>query len=290
MIVLLGLNVYSIIYAGIYSKNKYAYLGGIRSGAARVSYEVIFSLNILLFMFYLKSYMIEKIFNLGLMLIFFSFLIRVLVEIRRTPFDYSESERELVSGFNIEYGRVGFVLFFLKEYGRLIFFSIVMSTLFFRGSFFVTTLIFVLVVLIRSSYPRVRFDKLMGVFWLQLVFFVSSALWASRSQPRFTFEPGESHLPLQAKVTNVTMGEGVTNKLVTLRLLEGEPDHLRVLGQKVTVTSPDKDVSFIVGPDVKKAHTYSVVAGGDPPQLTVVGGDDRTFALIYKGSCLFKNA
>lgn len=177
--ILLGLNVYSIIYAGIYSKNKYAYLGGMRRGAARVRYEVIFSLNILLFIFYMKRYMIEKVFNLGLMLIFFSFLVRVLVEISRTPFDYSESERELVSGFNIEYGRVGFVLFFLKEYGRLIFFRVVISTLFFRGSFFVATLVFILVVLIRRSYPRVRFDKLMGVFWLQLVFFVSSALWAT---------------------------------------------------------------------------------------------------------------
>lgn len=107
--------------------------------------------------------------------------------------------------------------------------------------------------------------------------------------PRFTFEPGESSLPLVAKVTNVALKEGVTSVPVQGKTLDGAPQHLRVLGQRITVTSPDKEVSFIVGPDVKKAHTFSVEEGGKPPQFTVVGSEGSTLALIYKGSCLFKN-
>jgi len=96
-------------------------------------------------------------------------------------------------------------------------------------------------------------------------------------------------LPLVAKVTNVVFKEKTTSALVRGSTLDGAPKHLRVLGQRITVTSPDKAVSFIVGPDVKKAHTYSVEEEGSAPTFTVVGDEGATVALIYKGSCLFKN-
>jgi len=97
-------------------------------------------------------------------------------------------------------------------------------------------------------------------------------------------------MPLEAKVTNVTTEVGKTSKTIKLKSLTGEPNHLRVLGQRVTVTSTNKDVSFVVGPDVKKAHTYTIKAGENPPEVTVVGEEGATFALIYKGSCLYKHA
>ena len=108
--------------------------------------------------------------------------------------------------------------------------------------------------------------------------------------PRFDFEAGEQSLPLTVKVTSVTLATSETSKEVTLRTLDGEPEHLRVLGQRVTVTSPNKDVSFVVGPDVKKAHSYAVADGDDAPKVTVVGPPGTNFALVYKGSAKYKHS
>jgi hypothetical protein len=107
------------------------------------------------------------------------------------------------------------------------------------------------------------------------------------SVPRFTFEPGESSLPLTATVKAVKNEKGTPTIAVRGCQLSGAPAHLRILGQRITVTSPDKDVSFIVGPDVKKAHTYTVAAGGDSPVFSVVGGGDAV-TLVYRGACMYK--
>lgn len=179
IIVLVGINVYFLIIGGIYSKRKYSYLGGIRSGVARVSYEIIFSLNIIIFMFYNKSYTLRFINNVGLLILFLPFFISTLVELGRTPFDYAESESELVRGFNTEYRRVSFVLLFLKEYGSLLFFSLIMSTIFFNGLFLFSILIFFSFILIRSSFPRFRYDNLISLIWLQLFFHIVIILWAT---------------------------------------------------------------------------------------------------------------
>jgi len=179
IIVLVGINVYFLIIGGIYSKRKYSYLGGIRSGVARVSYEIIFSLNIIIFMFYNKSYTLRFINNIGLLILFIPFFISTLVELGRTPFDYAESESELVRGFNTEYSRVSFVLLFLKEYGSLLFFSLIISTIFFNGLFLFSIIIFFSFILIRSSFPRFRYDNLMSLIWLQLFFHIVVILWST---------------------------------------------------------------------------------------------------------------
>jgi len=88
----------------------------------------------------------------------------MLVELGRSPFDFSEGERELVSGFNVEYISVGFVLFFLKEYGRLLFFRALYSCLFFCFSLFRFLIIFTFIVYVRGSFPRFRYDLLMSLF------------------------------------------------------------------------------------------------------------------------------
>lgn len=66
-----------------------------------------------------------------------TYLIAILLELNRAPFDLSEAESELVSGYNVEYMSAGFVLFFLKEYGSLIFFRVLISSLYFYGSLLV---------------------------------------------------------------------------------------------------------------------------------------------------------
>lgn len=179
IIVLVGINVYFLIIGGIYSKRKYSYLGGIRRGVASVSYEIIFSLNIIIFMFYNKRYTLRFINNVGLLILFLPFFISTLVELGRTPFDYAESESELVRGFNTEYRRVSFVLLFLKEYGSLLFFSLMISTIFFNGLFLFSILIFFSFILIRSSFPRFRYDNLMSLIWLQLFFHIVVILWST---------------------------------------------------------------------------------------------------------------
>ena len=91
-----------------------------------------------------------------------------LAETNRTPFDFAEGESELVSGFNVEYGRGGFALLFLAEYGRIIFISYLISVIFWGGInlifFNLVSLFFCyLFVWVRGTLPRFRYDKLISL-------------------------------------------------------------------------------------------------------------------------------
>ena len=93
----------------------------------------------------------------------------LLAELNRAPFDFAEGESELVRGFNVEYSRVAFVLIFLSEYGCLVFFSCLFSCLFFNFSIFFVFFIFSVLIFVRFSYPRYRYDMLIGFFWFKLL-------------------------------------------------------------------------------------------------------------------------
>ncbi len=86
------------------------------------------------------------------------------MELNRAPFDFSEGESELVRGYNVEYGSSGFVLFFLKEYGSLLFFSTFSSMLFFNSRNFVTFMMFTMIVYLRRRLPRFKYDLLISFF------------------------------------------------------------------------------------------------------------------------------
>lgn len=173
------LRIYGLIICGWSSNRLYSILGCIRRVSQAISYEVRLSLIILCFFLLVDGYRFSY-FNYiqsSLWLVFISvplflcWLSCCIAERNRTPFDFSEGERELVSGFNIEYGGGGFALLFISEYSRIIFLCIITSVIF-LGSNFNSLLFYLKLVLIcfffvwvRSTLPRYRYDKLIYLAW-----------------------------------------------------------------------------------------------------------------------------
>nr|APA19083.2 NADH dehydrogenase subunit 1 [Onchocerca ochengi] len=162
---LMGVSVYFIMLSGVFSGSKYSFVGGLRACVQSYSYEIAFSIYLLVFLLFNKGLCLSFSFCLFFFLFFFPFFCLVLVDLHRAPFDFSECESELVSGFNVEYSGVGFAALFLGEYGNLLYFGCLTSSLFFGMSFFFFYFIVCMIVFSRSAYPRFRFDKLMSVCW-----------------------------------------------------------------------------------------------------------------------------
>nr|YP_009050188.1 NADH dehydrogenase subunit 1 [Megabalanus ajax]AGZ19749.1 NADH dehydrogenase subunit 1 [Megabalanus ajax] len=178
----LSLGVYPLMIAGWSSNSKYALLGGLRAVAQTISYEVSLALVLLSFIVVVGEYSLEDFveYQSSFYFIFFFYLLSVvwvvscLAEMNRTPFDFAEGESELVSGFNVEYSAGGFALLFLGEYSMIILMSTVMVVLFFGGSlsliFFLKVGGFIYLVLwLRGTLPRYRYDKLMGLAWKSIL-------------------------------------------------------------------------------------------------------------------------
>lgn len=189
-----SLNVYGIIIAGWSSNSKYSFLGSLRSAAQMISYEVSIGLifiNVLLCVGSLSLLDIVE-FQKGVWLIiplfplFLMFLISILAETNRPPFDLPEAEAELVSGYNVEYSAAGFALFFIGEYANVLLMSGLSVILFFGGwlfpfsdnfellnyySFFGFWFCLKLILMafffvwVRAAYPRFRYDQLMNLGW-----------------------------------------------------------------------------------------------------------------------------
>nr|YP_004927933.1 NADH dehydrogenase subunit 1 [Wellcomia siamensis]ACV96769.1 NADH dehydrogenase subunit 1 [Wellcomia siamensis] len=166
---LMGFSVYSFLLGGIVSKSKYAFLGAVRVSNQSISYEIIFSFFVISVVIFWGSYMFVSYFSLFFVIFFLFFFFIVLAELSRAPFDFSEGESELVSGYNVEYGSVSYALFYMGEYGSLLFFSFLFSLFFFDCNFFVFYLVFCVFIFIRSSFPRFRYDMMMGFFWLVML-------------------------------------------------------------------------------------------------------------------------
>nr|YP_009556636.1 NADH dehydrogenase subunit 1 [Buccinum undatum]QBC73534.1 NADH dehydrogenase subunit 1 [Buccinum undatum]QFG38908.1 NADH dehydrogenase subunit 1 [Buccinum undatum] len=179
-----GMNVYGTLLAGWASNSKYALLGSLRAIAQTISYEVSMALVLLFPLFLVGSFSFieikesQELIWLAFLMIPVSFMwfVTCVAETNRAPFDFAEGESELVSGFNIEYGAAGFALIFLAEYANILVMSLFSALLFFGGSslvFMESDLSFMLKVLffafafiwVRGSYPRFRYDLLMGLTW-----------------------------------------------------------------------------------------------------------------------------
>ncbi len=186
-----SLGVYGIMMAGWASNSKYAFLGGLRSAAQMVSYEVSMGFIIITVLLCVGSLNLTEIVNaqktvwfvIPLLPMAVIFFISTVAETNRHPFDLPEAEAELVGGFNVEYSAMPFALFFLGEYANMILMSGMTTVLFLGGwlppfdivpftwipgpVWFVLKISFLLFVFIwlRAAFPRYRYDQLMRLGW-----------------------------------------------------------------------------------------------------------------------------
>nr|UYL27235.1 NADH dehydrogenase subunit 1 [Alectorobius spheniscus] len=171
-----SLGVYVILGGGWLSNSKYGLLGSFRGLAQVISYEVSLAMILMSVIYMVGSYDMNSIVDFqeefkllwGFMGMFFMWIVSCLAELNRSPFDLSEGESELVSGFNIEYGSYGFAMLFMSEYGNIIFISMLSSIMFLGGMGYLcwyVVMIMYLILLVRGTLVRYRYDILMMMSW-----------------------------------------------------------------------------------------------------------------------------
>nr|ADI79575.1 NADH dehydrogenase subunit 1 [Gekko gecko] len=178
-----SLSVYSILWSGWASNSKYALIGALRAVAQTISYEVTLSIILLSLILLTGGFTMQMLLTtqepiwLGtctwpLMMMWY---VSTIAETNRAPFDLTEGESELVSGFNVEYAAGPFALFFLAEYANIIMMNTLSVILFLSpdptSEFFTLNLMMKTLLLTlgflwaRASYPRFRYDQLMHLLW-----------------------------------------------------------------------------------------------------------------------------
>src|SRR6267142_100264 len=201
---IVSLGVYGIVLAGYAANSKYPFLGGIRSSAQMISYEVAMGMSVV------PVFLLVGKLNLGEVvayqaggwlqwlvfkqpLAFAIFLAAMFAETNRLPFDLPESEQELAGGYNVEYSSMKFLLFFMGEYAAMTAAAAMMVTLFFGGwtlpiagldqpastmldgwlhiGIFLAKMLFVvfMIIWVRWMWPRFRYDQLMNLGWRRFI-------------------------------------------------------------------------------------------------------------------------
>jgi NADH-quinone oxidoreductase subunit H len=199
---IVSLGVYGIVLAGYAANSKYPFLGGIRSSAQMISYEIAMGLSVI------PVFLMVGSLNLGEVIryqagggwlafkqpvAFAIFLAAMFAETNRLPFDLPESEQELAGGYNVEYSSIKFALFFMGEYAAMTAAAAMMVTLFFGGwtlpfagldqpassflggllhiGIFLGKMLFIvfMVIWVRWMWPRFRYDQLMDLGWRRFI-------------------------------------------------------------------------------------------------------------------------
>jgi NADH-quinone oxidoreductase subunit H len=213
-----SLGIYGIVLAGWASNSKYALLGGLRSSAQMVSYEISMGMSLIAVLIVSGNVTLSSIvsqqqqsapFVLILTGAFIFFLISAFAETNRLPFDLPETESELITGYHTEYSSMKFSMFFIAEYANVITASALIATLFFGGwdipfthwdegppsilksvltlgAMSVKTMFFIFTYIwIRWTLPRFRFDQLMQLGWklmipgaLGYIMLIATTVWA----------------------------------------------------------------------------------------------------------------
>lgn len=172
--------VFSVLLAGWSSNSKYSLIGSLRSVSQSISYESVFRTLLVLFSLIVLSFSIRSFTHQSrffYLCFFIVWIICTLAETHRAPFDFSESESELVSGFNTEYSGAYFAFIFLSEYSVLLYSCFLISYIFFSFIFPNYVIVFVastliisfLFIWIRITFCRFRYDILMSVSWKVLL-------------------------------------------------------------------------------------------------------------------------
>jgi len=197
LLAILSLGIFGVMLSGWSSNSKYAFMGSVRAVAQMISYEV--SLLLILMGLIILSgslnlvyiYSVQSIYGWHLIPLFpfaVCYFITMLAETNRAPFDLAEGESELVSGYNVEYSGMPFALFFLAEYSHIIFSSFIFVVLFVGNKiglplFIVLKLslkgsmICIVFIWIRTSFPRVRYDQVMSLMWKNILPLSIALVW-----------------------------------------------------------------------------------------------------------------
>ncbi len=201
---IVSLGVYGIVLAGYAANSKYPFLGGIRSSAQMISYEIAMGMSVVPLFMIVGGLRLSQVVDyqaggwLNWLIFrqpvcFVIFLVAMFAETNRMPFDLPESEQELAGGYNVEYSSMKFALFFMGEYASLTTASAMMVTLFFGGwtlpiagldqpattcfdgllhiGIFLAKMLSIvfLVIWVRWMWPRFRYDQLMDLGWRRFI-------------------------------------------------------------------------------------------------------------------------
>lgn len=189
---IVSLGVYGIVLAGYSANSKYPFLGGIRSSAQMISYEIAMGMSVIPLFMIVGDLNLSKVIEYqsqhGWLILycpfsFVIFLISAFAETNRLPFDLPESETELVAGYNTEYSSMKFAMFFMGEYANMIVASSMMVTLFFGG----WTLPFGLSTPAGATNWQLGLIHI-GVFLAKMAFFMVLFIWVRWMLPRFRYD------------------------------------------------------------------------------------------------------
>nr|UYL27178.1 NADH dehydrogenase subunit 1 [Rhipicephalus sanguineus] len=171
---------YAILFSGWSSNSKYSLIGSYRGFAQVISYEVSMAMILISLAIIPQSYnfisflKVQETFPLifSFLPIFIIWIITILAELNRVPFDLAEGESELVSGFNIEYGSWLFAIIFMSEYGNIMMISFLTYYLFLGLKnliLFFVLILMTMIIMIRGTYVRMRYDQLMMMAWKMIL-------------------------------------------------------------------------------------------------------------------------
>jgi NADH-quinone oxidoreductase subunit H len=193
-IAIASLGVYGIVLAGWSSNNKYSLLGGLRSSAQMISYEIAMGMSIIPVLLLAGNVSLNQIVEqqagwgmhwniINCTVAFLFFMISAFAETNRLPFDLPEAESELIAGYHSEYSAMKFSMFFIAEYANMMTASALMATLFLGGWDIPFTLW-------DNVAPHTFLKTLVtfGVFWAKLLFFVFVFIWIRWTLPRFRYD------------------------------------------------------------------------------------------------------
>ena len=187
-----SLGVYGIVLAGWSSNNKYALLGGLRSSAQMVSYEIAMGMSLIPVVILAGNVTLATIIEkqamvgwnvINLTIAFFIFTVAAFAETNRLPFDLPEAESELIAGYHTEYSAMKFSLFFIAEYANMVTASALMATLFFGG--------WDLPIWLRDNtgaQPWWIVLLTLGMFAFKVLFFLFFFMWIRWTVPRFRYD------------------------------------------------------------------------------------------------------